>query len=330
MGRDTTSHAKRMGAFTLVELLVVVSIIALLIALLLPAVQAARSASRRIQCANNLKQLGLGLLNYEQAHEMYPPGSLAFKPDARYTWVTGQSINSWGMFIWPYVELDNLAQTFDWNNGFRSPNFVAVNGKVMATAAQVSLYHCPEDPPKLNSYGWQRTNYVCCNSPDGSIMDKGVTNFDKTCNDTYNPATKKALFNWNVYHRSSEVTDGTSNTVALSELITSGSATVDDLRASLWGDVVNSYTHLRTPNAAVPDQLISGYCASTKMAPCKGNSPCWSTVIVAARSYHAGGVNATMADGSVHFFADAIDASVWISLASIAGNETIDGKWLGE
>ena len=96
-----------------------------------------------------------------------------------------------------------------------------------------------------------------------------------------------------------------------------------DLRGLWWTDLGIGYSHLRTPNSSIPDQLLGGpYCNPAK-APCLGNSPCWSTLIYAARSNHPGGVNAALADGSVRFFTENIDAQLWIDLASIDGGEVV-------
>lgn len=83
----------------------------------------------------------------------------------------------------------------------------------------------------------------------------------------------------------------------------------------------------RTPNSAVPDQLLgSGYCNPAK-APCAGSSPCWSTLMIATRSRDQGGVNAALADGAVRFVADAVDAAVWINLASIDSGDAVSAEW---
>jgi prepilin-type N-terminal cleavage/methylation domain-containing protein/prepilin-type processing-associated H-X9-DG protein len=319
-------------AFTLIELLVVIAIIGILIGLLLPAVQKVREAANRMKCANKLKQIGLAMHNYHGTHDVFPPGSWATLPDSRSS-AGNNPIHNWPMYIWSFMELDAVSRQYNWTVGFRGPNFITVNGPVFKMPQQ--FLQCPSDvagvfgnepgfSPGVD--GWTRSNYVACHSPDGSLMDKGVTNFDASCNNANNPATKKALFNWNVLHALRDITDGTSNTVALSEVIAGPNMTAD-LRGMWVSDLGIGYTHLRTPNSGIADQLLGGvYCNSAK-APCNGNSPCWSTLIVAARSKHTGGVNGCMADGSVRFFANAIDATLWINLASINGGEVLSGEW---
>jgi prepilin-type N-terminal cleavage/methylation domain-containing protein len=317
----------RRNAFTLVELLVVIAIIGILVAMLLPAVQSAREAARRMQCSNNLKQLGLALHNYHTAHNTFPPGSLAYDGDNRAT-SNHKAIHNWPMFIAPQMEQQNLADKYNWNVGFRGPDYGNVNGEVFRL--RLPFMQCPSDSPGvfngepggLPTGNFSRSNYVACHSPNGSLMEKGVTNFDKTCVDANNPATKKAVFNWNVVRRIDDIRDGTSNTVALSEVI-AGPNNTPDLRGAWWTDLGMGYTHLRSPNSSVPDQMLGApYCNSAK-APCTSTSPCWSTMIIAARSNHSGGVVSCLADGSVHFFSSSIDAQLWIDLASYNGGEVV-------
>lgn len=323
---------------TLVELLIVIAIIGLLVALLLPAVQGVREAARRLHCGNNVRQLVIAMQGYHQANGTFPSASLSTTPGNR------SSLNNptthWTMLIWPYVELKTLADAYDWQVSFRGGSTQtaadAVNGKIFRT--RIALYECPSDvagiyanqPNIPTTDGYTRSNYCGCASPDGSIMEKNRPEndgFDENppCNSINNPATKKALFNWTIARSAAHVRDGTSNTVAISEVIAGPSGT-PDLRGAWWTDLGCVYTHNRTPNSAVPDQMLNiDYCNPAK-APCTGG-PCWSTLMIAARSKHLGGVNAGLADGSVRFVADAVNAAAWISLASIDSGDALPAEW---
>jgi prepilin-type processing-associated H-X9-DG protein len=293
-------------------------------------VQRVREAASRARCANNLKQLGVAMHNYHGVYDSFPPGYWTPNP-AQTASIGGPGQHSWAMYILPYIEQVGLFQKYNWNVGFRGVNYVAVNGGVFST--RISTYICPSDTTGIvgndpsGCNGFSRSNYVTCVSPDGSLMEKGITTFDATCNNAHNPATKSALFNWNVIRAIRDVTDGTSNTVALSEQISGPDGTVD-LRGMWFDNLGNGYSHLRTPNSSIPDQILgSPYCVSTTMAPCNGSAPCWEGEIYAARSFHAGGVNACLADGSVRFFANSIGAQLWINLASINGGEVLTGDY---
>ena len=321
---------------TLVELLVVIAIIGLLVALLLPAVQGVREAARRLQCGNNVRQLVIAMQGYHQANGTFPSASSIKTPADRNK--LNNPTTHWTMLIWPYVELKTFADAYDWEVGFRGLGshaaYDAVNGKIFRT--RIPLYECPSDvagvfgnePGIPTANGYTRSNYCVCASPDGSIMEKNRPEnmgFDATCNAANNPATKKAVFNWTIARSAARIRDGASNTVAISEVI-SGPSGSPDLRGAWWTDLGCVYTHSRTPNSAVPDQLLGGpYCNPAK-APCMAG-PCWSTLMIAARSRHPGGVNAGLADGAVRFVADAVDAAAWVNLASIDSGDVVSSEW---
>ena len=212
-----SSSRKKTGrsGFTLIELLVVISIIAILIGLLLPAVQSAREAGRRIGCVNNLKQLGLALANYESAVASYPPTTILVPlptPASPGSYVSKGL--SWSVFarIMPYFEQTSMYNTAN----FSSPKGYSAPDNLTATQTPVGLLHCPSDPgPTLDTNamggtGDSTTSYGTCNSPNWYTFS-----VDWTTN-TVGPRAG-ALFGPNTGAKIAEVTDGLSNTMAVSE-----------------------------------------------------------------------------------------------------------------
>jgi prepilin-type N-terminal cleavage/methylation domain-containing protein/prepilin-type processing-associated H-X9-DG protein len=331
-GADQTStmgiHRPPRG-FTLVELLVVIAIIGVLVALLLPAVQAAREAARRLQCANNLKQVALATLNFESLNGFLPAGALFCEEVDRQR--CDQTLREYSMFllILPYLEETLLEEGYDydqriynWRNG-------------IVSLAQTSTYVCPTDNAAGRRSGsFARSNYVVCFgstnlapllSQDGQSIYPSTRSFDldfdgpmvETDGVFRLQASKKG-------RKLSKITDGTSNTVMASELI-AGQEAPPDCRG-LWILVTaggSMYTHGITPNSSVPDELTSGCCPGPDVFP-----PCVKVPVyigtAGARSRHPGGVNAMFVDGHVQFKNDTIDLLVWQSLATIYGGETIN------
>ncbi len=139
------------------------------------------------------------------------------------------------------------------------------------------------------------------------------------------------MFNINLVREMANVTDGAAKTVAISEVI-SGPNGSPDLRGEWWNDYGSAYEHMYTPNS-VQDNVannveawINGACDPAKV-PCQATAPCWGASHYAASSYHPGGVNVGMVDGSVHFISDEINLSAWQALGSINGNEVISGAF---
>ena len=133
--KDSTPERRFAAAFTLVELLVVIAIIGVLVALLLPAIQAAREASRRTKCVNNLKQIGLGVLNFESAQKRFPPGQKRFK--------VGRDPFAWSVFLLSYMEQQSVSSQIDFNeevDSARNKGTDAQPGPVMQVLA---MYLCP-------------------------------------------------------------------------------------------------------------------------------------------------------------------------------------------
>jgi prepilin-type N-terminal cleavage/methylation domain-containing protein/prepilin-type processing-associated H-X9-DG protein len=314
------------SAFTLIELLVAIAIIAVLIALLVPAVQQVREAASRSQCENNMKQVALALHSYHDSNKSFPIG-VACNP------VTGLNRVTWMVHLLPFIEQNDLYQLVNLA--------VGVDGSTTndpAYSQRVPIYSCPSDTI-ATFVGWgglplARSNIVGCFSADGIMMSSdAVFYYDPT----KNPSSKLTLFNYNVTRRMAMVTDGLSNTTAISEVISGPSGLFDE--RGIWSDCWGAqYSQLYTPNTNVPDAVWSvvanttyNFCATTSGqpkldAPCNGSAPTWNSEIYSARSYHQGGVNAGLADGSVRFISNDISVAAWQGLGSINGEELLDAS----
>jgi prepilin-type N-terminal cleavage/methylation domain-containing protein len=303
--------------FTLVELLVVIAIIGILVGLLLPAVQAAREAARRMQCSNNLKQIGLALHNYENVFKTFPYG-------AQY----GNGVHTtWIMHILPQIEQQNLYSQLPFLQ-FRV---------AQVPVAQVALtpFLCPSDPSgrggrlasgqnvARSGWWWQNglgyTNYkgvLGGNWGWGAYIRAGVGRnaggmvaagtVDLEWGDGVFPRNK-----W--YNRARpmttsfrDMTDGTSNTLAVGETLVNWS---DD---SCWVDDNGTLA-----TTAIPLNL---YKTQTNRSPFAGD---WR-VSYGFASAHTGGGNFNRCDGSVQFLSDTIDRTIYSGLATIQGGEVLN------
>jgi prepilin-type N-terminal cleavage/methylation domain-containing protein len=305
---------KRHG-FTLVELLVVITIIGILIALLLPAVQAAREAARRGQCSNNLKQIGLAMQMHLEAKQVLPPGHF-MPPD---NGAPAQE-STWVAYLLPYLEQQGLYETVDWQNTFGGAE-VGINFQVCSTP--LPMFICPSNDPY---------EAVFDGSSGVALGKKCYARGTYAANNGFGPMTEVfvehlplqrmgGVFYLNSKTTPADITDGLSNTAFAAEIrVVPG----EDIRGTLHYPEGTLYHDNYTPNSTNFDQVRQGKCVSVPGAPCDDTQFVdWHdrAVIMTARSAHGGGVHVLLGDGGVRFVADSITLSVWQALSTPKGGE---------
>ena len=312
-----TNPQSKNAAFTLVELLVVIAIIGILIGMLLPAVQAVREAARRVQCANNCRQIGLAALNYESATMEFPSGwstSVEDDPLAAPGW-------GWGAQLLPYMEQGNVGDQIEFNVAISDP----IHSAIIQT--ELSVFLCPSDPAdtlqdlgsilgggdddggggdgggggsggggsgsgsrnsKIQSSGdllVSRSNYSGC---FGNIEIEDA------------PLAGNGIMFANSGVKFAGITDGSSNTMLVGER-------TNELGTVSWVGVVPEV-----------DEAFARIVGIADHAPNDAGLH-----FDDFRSYHTGGINATYADGSTHFISDSVAVGAYQALGSRSGGEVV-------
>jgi prepilin-type N-terminal cleavage/methylation domain-containing protein/prepilin-type processing-associated H-X9-DG protein len=300
--------------FTLIELLVVIAIIAILVSLLLPAVQKVREAANRISCANNLKQIGLAVLNYESTYRVLPPRCRTSVP-----------YRGWGPALLPYLEQDNLAQLYNYNLNFWDP------GNASAVSVPLKVFWCPSTEPGRTVSIITDDDAPVIGIVTGSVGAVGDYFAPNSVDAFWLPPAQYALAADELQSPAlavdtgrpmADITDGTSNTLLISELAGRpdhwilGVKQPDDstLRFPHWWGPWASYNSCIYRTWSDDGQTPGGFCTIN----CNNS---WGIY-----AFHPGGANAVFVDGSVHFLAVGLDRNGFAALITRAGGEVIDGN----
>jgi prepilin-type N-terminal cleavage/methylation domain-containing protein/prepilin-type processing-associated H-X9-DG protein len=336
-----SSLFKQRGGFTLVELLVVIAIIGILIALLLPAVQAARESARRAQCTNNLKQMGLGIHNYEDAKGKLP---------AAYSAATGLS---WHVNILPYIEQEARFSNFDTTEtnitrvDHTAPNRNDPNGLTIPTT-----YQCPSAPVELTRQPMNaphNTNgptdlippntgspaavphYYGVNGPRGSAPFGG--NYPAAGSHEGVAVATSGIFQRDGNLRLTDVLDGTSNTMMIAEMswwVSKSNPPAYGTRLRSWVRGGDEYPASCPTPSSCPQVLPNrpNFVVSCRNVTNPINSIFTAPLVVPYNdvpfgSMHPGGMNACFGDGSVRFLRQSISMGTYRSIASRKGGEAV-------
>ena len=320
-------------AFTLVEMLVVITIIAMLAALLLPAIQSTREAARNAICQNNLKQLGLAAANYERTHGGLPPASIFPTYLTNTSSLSDSARIGWVWLLLPYLEQSNLADQYHFDTVWYDPSLQPL------VTTRLAVMECPSDPVAGNIFSGSDTipsgstvnfqaaacDYFASVSVNSNVSQLGWT---PRQNETYTSVNGQ-VYNYlgalqdDQITKMSRITDGTSNTIMFSEM--SGRP-----QAYMTGGVLN-------PNVATKTYGFGAWAHNNKFTvrtytfdgqTSPGPSPLNCSNQFSIYSFHPAGANAVYVDGSVHFIPKTVDLFVLFNLVARADGDVIPGNAL--
>jgi prepilin-type N-terminal cleavage/methylation domain-containing protein/prepilin-type processing-associated H-X9-DG protein len=299
---------KRHPGFTLIELLVVIAIIAILIGLLLPAVQKVREAAARAKCSNHMKQLGLALHNAHDVRGGFPPA---------FTDGTNVPQHSWAPYVLPYIEQDAVYRkydfTVDWNV---APNDSASDTNA-PTRAQPPIFTCPSAPDgRKGTNGRGVIDYMPCPNLKRVSGDNTFAAYPATFGKPFPPGQGGyvGIMGHNLWRKVTDITDGSSNTIMLGE-DAGGNQKWWGRRRVESGDPI--FDQLGSANGAwanPKNRMNIGGVDPNNAAATQGPCPMNCTNVDELYSFHSGGVNMVLGDGSVRFMRESVKLGVVVAL----------------
>ena len=315
---------RRARAFTLIELLVVIAIIAILISLLLPAVQKVREAANRMKCSNNLKQMGIAMHAYHSSFEVFPPGATTDGANP------GTYYMTWTVYLLPYLEQNALYQQWVQTNAH-----TANPGNKTVEQTFLKAYTCPSDTnanqlltPETGSppFAFATGSYKCmagkCDGKNNLFFDIGYSLPSLAWRGPLHIVGTAGNLAGLSPESVSTITDGTSNTLMVGEYGTKSHNTSAASRTTFWAFAYTSYNMGSANTNPTGSEYLIGdfdYCngIATAAGDPNGCKRGWG-------SFHPGGSNFLLCDGSVRFLSAAIDTTtVFPALATIQGGEVV-------
>lgn len=322
----TSRSGRSISGFTLVELLVVIAIIGVLVALLLPAVQSAREAARRMSCTNNMRQLGLACHNFVDVRGCVPPSRTA-SGGFPALGIPANAYNGWASWLLPYIEQGNLASIYDTRLHFGHAN----NRPAIQT--QIKMFYCPSTPQKDRvAYDFSASaggatysisqaaaaDYSVCRQVESNLW----TGFPNDVNTYTNGETNVGPYSYNTgstirVMRWASVTDGLSNTIFYEEdagrpdaYISGGKKITNRWAGSGWADEANEFG-------------LNGCTPSTTSDIRPGKTAINCTNNGEPYAFHPAGINVGLCDGSVRFISNNVPIRTFANLVTAQGGETI-------